>query len=346
MKMQKSKLLSDLISTKLFLGPESASGFRAIKCACCNDHSPRGGFKFENNYVIYNCFNCGISLVHEEFSAKFNRNTKNILSAFGITEAELTDISNSIFFSSTIDDHEPEISLADLRKPNFATPEVALPNSCYLLGNDAHYDLQIPILEYLESRQIDPIKNKLMYSLDPNFLRRVIIPFWKDEKIIYWQARAIDRIKRRYLNCIISKEAVLYGYSELYRWSSAPLFVTEGVFDAMQVNGVSILGSVINQTKLQLLNKSKRRLVFVIDRDENGHKLGKFALDNNWEITFVDINADDINDSINKFGKLFTIYSLMKNISSKNINFEKLESRLNLDLHILDKKLRTNKWMR
>ena len=185
-----------------------------------------------------------------------------------------------------------------------------------------------------------------MYSLDPNFLRRVIIPFWKDEKIIYWQARTIDRIKQRYLNCIISKEAVLYGYSELYRWSSAPLFVAEGVFDAMQVNGVSILGSVINQTKLQLLNKSKRRLVFVIDRDENGHKLGKFALDNNWEITFVDINADDINDSINKFGKLFTIYSLMKNISSKNINFEKLESRLNLDLHILDKKLRTNKWMR
>ena len=344
--MQQPKLLSDLLVTKLFLGKESSTGFRQLKCACCSDHSPRAGFKFESNLVIYNCFNCGIKLVYEENTGKFNKNTRNILSAFGITREELEDISNSIFFAAAPAEQPKEINLSDLKKPNFSTPEVALPPRSFHLGSDQHFDLQIPILEYLEHRGIDAHENSLMYSCDEKYLRRVIIPFYRDGKIIYWQARTIDQIKRRYLNCVISKEAIFYGYTELFKWDTSPLFITEGVFDAMQLRGVSIIGSELNQTKLELLHRSKRRLIFVIDRDSNGHHLGKIALQNNWEITFVDVNADDVNDSVKKFGLQYTVYSLMKNISRDSTKFKSLESSLDLELGILDKKLRTNKWMK
>lgn len=339
--MKKSTLLSDLLQTKLFLGPEGPAGFRTLKCGVCSDHSPRAGFKFESGFVIYNCFNCGAKAVYEEYSGKFNKNTRAILEAFGISRSELDDLAGGIFFNA--DTESREITLSDLQKPNFVTAEVALPPSTYLLGNDDHYELQIPILEYLEHRQIDPIKNGLMYSLAPKYLRRAIIPFTRDDKIIYWQARSIDDVKQRYLNCTITKEAVMYGYNQLYKWDTSPLFVTEGVFDAMQCGGVCILGSVLNRTKIELLQRSKRRLIFVIDRDENGHALGKMALANNWEITFVDVNADDIADSINKFGKIYTAYSLMKNVSRIG-KAGMLESKLSLDLGVLDKKLRGSKY--
>jgi len=159
----------------------------------------------------------------------------------------------------------------------------------------------------------------------------------REGKVIYWQARAIDNdTKPRYLNSPAGRDAVMYGYDRLFTFDPTPLFITEGVFDAISINGICILGSSLNAAKIEVLKRCRRRVIFVIDRDKTGGELGKAVLENGWELTFVDRRAADANESVRMFGLPFTIYSLLKNATDKTnatastalLNLGVLEGRL------------------
>jgi hypothetical protein len=333
--MLPQKSLIDVIREKVWLPNPDHKGWANTKCMACNDHSPRGGFYHDGIYTSYSCFNCGVKFKYEEGSGKLSRNAKDILADFGITREDLRELTSSIFLAQK---EEKNITLESLTKVSLFTREVAFPDRTKPLLSEGNELLQEPILEYLISRKIDPLEHQLYYSLDSKMLRRVIIPFWRDNKLIYWQARSIDKdVKPRYLNCVVTKEAVMFNYDQLYSYDDAPLFITEGVFDALAVNGMAIMGAGLNEAKIEVLKRSKRRKIFVVDRDEPGEKLAKSALDNGWEITFVDVRANDINDSIIKFGRPFTAYSLLKNATSKH---NKLQSYTNMSMGFLEARLR------
>jgi DNA primase len=74
------------------------------------------------------------------------------------------------------------------------------------------------------------------------------------------------------------------------------------------------LGSTFNEAKLELLSKTNRRLVFVIDKDPNGAHLAESVLKAGWEITFAPDGAEDLNNSVQRFGKVWTAAQLIKNI--------------------------------
>lgn len=334
--MLKQKLLEDIIKDRVHLGFNSSTGWHYVDCPLCGDRKLRGGFKFDGDFTGYSCWNCQSKFKYEEGTGKLSKNAKDILEAFGITRDTLSDLTSAIFLNQA--PKEADIDLESMTKVKLTTPEVAFPDRTFKLLSDGHEGLQEPLLEYMMGRKIDPLKTEWYFSLDPKFLRRVIIPYWRDGKLIYWQARAIDDdVKPRYLNCVVAKDAVLYGYDRLSSYESAPLFVTEGVFDAEIIEGMAILGSSLNTAKVEILKRSRRRLLFVIDRDQTGGKLGKSVLENGWEITFVDVRAKDINDSVVKFGLPFTAYSLLKNATSKT---DKLQSSISLDMGLMEARLR------
>lgn len=334
-----SILLWDLIKDRIHLKP-SSNGWMSTRCAVCNDHSDRCGFISDDIYTGMSCFNCHSRFRYEEGSGKFNRNIKEILRAFGITDQDLQSIAATLFFNKG-DASDKEITLASLKTVNLHTPEIAFPEKVFRLGSDSHEGLQTPLIEYLLDRQVDP--EKFFFSVDPKYLRRVIIPFWRDGKLIFWQARSIDKdVKPRYKNCSVSKDAIIYGYDKLFTYSDEPLFVTEGAFDAESSNGICILGSSLNAAKIEILHKTKRRIIFVIDRDSNGSMLGGEVIKQGWELTFVDPRAEDVNDSVNKFGRLYTLYSLVQNATNKNNKND--DQKLSLDLGILEARLRKSKY--
>ncbi len=337
------KLLIDLIREKVHLGPENPNGWMALKCQVCNDHSERAGFINDGGFTSFNDFNCGAKFKYEEGSGKFNRNIKHILESFGITSDDLNEISNSIFFAN-VPKEEKEITLKDLTKVKLFTPEVDLPDKSYPLGHNNFEEIQEPLIQYLLDRKIDPLEIQAYFSVDAKFIGRVIIPYFRNGKIIYWQARHINNgVKPRYLNCYAAKDAIIYGYDKLVERAKSPLFITEGVFDAALIGGVCILGSTLNKAKIEILKKTNRRIMFVIDRDKTGKNLAEAALENGWEITFVDVKATDINDSIIKFGREYTAFCLLKNATNKIE--QKYKSHLSLDLGMLEAKIRRNKWM-
>jgi hypothetical protein len=79
---------------------------------------------------------------------------------------------------------------------------------------------------------------------------------------------------------------------------------------------VALLGSELTQAKLEIINKSRRRRVIVVDRNENGKKLAELALKHGWQITFPPEGCTDTNDSVCKRGLLFTLHHLVQHITS------------------------------
>ena len=263
---------------------------------------------------------------------------RKVLEAFGISNTEISELVGSAFFVKST---EPKIITAEALKPkiNLFTPEIPLPPKSFPIGSAEKPELQLPLAEYIVNRGLDPIELNAHFSLDPKYLNRVILPCTRDGKIIYWQARAIGSAKPRYLSPGTNKDAVMWGYDQLRGNFDEPLFITEGIFDAASIDGVALLGSQLNPSKLEILNRSRRRRAVVIDRDDNGGRLGQLALENGWEITFPPAQAKDANDSVQKFGKLFTIFTLVQNMTQpsalKTTAGISVQSQLELNMQLV-----------
>lgn len=309
----KQKLLRELIEDNIHLGRESSKGFRAIRCQVCHDHSERAGFKFDGETVGYSCFNCASKFRYEECSGKLSKNARYVLEAFGFSREQLNEVTASAFFNKSTE--SKEITMEAL-KPTIKlfTPEISLPPSSHPLGSPFCDELQAPLIEYLMGRCIDPLEVNAHFSTDPKFLNRVIIPCMREGKVIYWQARTIlPGVKPRYASPSIAKDAVLWGYDNLWKDYDQPLFCTEGIFDAAPLRGVALLGSKLNESKLEVLRRCRRRKIMVVDRDDNGGALAELALAEGWEITFVPHGVEDVNKSVQKYGRLLTVWTLLKN---------------------------------
>lgn len=337
--MRTEKLLWDLLAERVHI-PATMNEWHSVRCEVCHDHSPRCGFRYDGTYTKMNCFNCHAAFAYEEHTGNFSWKAKKYLDAFGITANDLQEISSTLFFNQSAKS-DREITLETLRAVSLVTPEIKFPSRTLQIGGAQHEEMQEPIIEYLLSRNVDPYL--FYFSLDPKHLRRVIIPFWRDKKLIYWQSRAIDDdVRSRYLNAAVAKDAVLYGYDKLFSYSDTPLFITEGVFDAISIDGICILGSSLSAAKIELLKKCRRRIIFVIDRDSAGSDLGAAVIRHGWELTFVDPNVDDVNHSISKYGKIYTVYSLMKNATNKSDRSRDAVLELGLELSL--SRLRKSKY--
>jgi len=142
-----------------------------------------------------------------------------------------------------------------------------------------------------------------------------LIPYFFRNKIIYWQGRSLDDevISPRYKNPSVEKDNIFFNMDELYRYTSEPLFVTEGPIDAISIgkNAVALLGSVLSDFKRNELKKAaqRRKVVFVIDKNSTGLKLGQEVLRDGagleWYITCFPDNYEDSNDALQKLGRLW-----------------------------------------
>jgi DNA primase len=117
---------------------------------------------------------------------------------------------------------------------------------------------------------------------------------------------------------------------ELYRNTSLPLLVFEGIFDAIPFNGIALLGSKLSESKLELLKNAKRRLIFVVDRDKTGTLLGEAAINAGFEVSFIPSGFRDANEALVKTGAPWVVYNIMKSIPPSTT-----EALLRLKLNLL-----------
>jgi hypothetical protein len=301
--------MENLIRTRIVLGKKSAKGFEVVKCKCCNDYQSRGGFKFDGSLVIYHCFNCSITHAYTEGERFVSRKFRHVLNTFDISDEEIDGELSNYFFNRT------DVVTIEKKENSCFAKEIEFPPESYPLTSSPDDVWKQVAIEYIKYRCMENVDIKWHLSNDKKYRDRLIIPVYRSGKLVYWTARSYDEnAKRRYVNCDVSRDPVIFGYDNLYEHNNKHLFVTEGIFDAAPINGVCLLGSTLSDCQIKLLNQTLRDKVFVIDKDETGYRLGVKALELGYKITHISGVVPDINRAIMVLGKIWTVNNLVQNI--------------------------------
>lgn len=312
----------------------SSNGWFYTTCAVCNDYKPRAGFKFSNDgQVVYHCFNertCGGGYNPPETAGFMSKNMRRVLDSFGIPKQEYQQI---IFDNIKLYSDNPISFEAENKEVerDYGPQPITIPDHFVKLSEASGEIAEFARL-YIEDRGVD-WKSYPFYvstgksTTDPrvrDWAYRVIIPAYKNNKLIYYQGRDLldDHKRKKYLSCSHPAEKVLYFHDELYNRTSLPLFVVEGFFDALLLHGnaVSCMSSNLTEYQIKYLNLCSRNKVIVPDLTGNGVELAEQALEQGWSISIPYFkNCKDINDAVKKYGKLYVIDEIMRNIKN---NFE------------------------
>lgn len=305
----------------------NSKGWCNVKCLVCHDYRARGAFKFENNAAVYNCFNCGLAAgfnpdEHKNIPDKM----KKVFDAWSIPTSEFKEMLFTAFTLrantvKVIEELTPRVKLNfnDLTLPEFFRP----------LSTTGEGDIYDELAcEYLLDRGIEPTgysfmiadkkKSPILKYLD--WKGRLIIPYYRHDKVVFYQGRDIINSDRtKYLSPKDSRDAVLYGFDEVYANTDKPLYIHEGFFDAFLLkDSVATFSNKFTEQQIEILNRCHRPKVVIPDRQGKGYLLANAAIDQGWSVSFPDIGSTckDMNDAILKYGRLYVLKSIADNTTS------------------------------
>lgn len=320
-----SKTLVDIIRTHVhpLVESKTKTNWYNTRCLVCNDHTKkglRGGFYLEHpNTIGYSCFNCGHTAKYNPTEHEgLSKNMWTVIHAYDIPKSEIDawKLENLLNGNNDIEKTEKKIE--------YSPSVIELPEHFYRLDEAEPNDKWAIIANHtLKQRLINPNDYDFYLSTGEGkngkkWLGRVIIPIYKDRKLIYYHGRSlVPSLTPKYVSVGGDRKAVLYNYDALTSYSKRPIFVTEGFFDAYILDGVAIIGKFITEEQKYWLSKTNREIVVIPDKYGDGIKLVKQALDLGWKISFPNFGVcKDVNEAIIKYGKIFVINELMKSIKS------------------------------
>ena len=328
-------LIQSTIMTSLPAGQKKTpSGWIAFNAPCCvhngetQDKKKRGGvMNSADGTVSYHCFNCGYKASYV-IGRRLTQRMRTFMSYLGIADDTIKKLAIEAMR------HE-ESDIVRERKKFVSFKKKEMPKGTRSLGSwlEEYTIGKIPttqqnkidnLLNYLASRGIGPDWYDFMYSTDQyfNFDQRLIIPFYWRGDIVGYTGRLFEPSEKvKYVT------EVQPGYvfnMDAQDWSRKFVIVTEGPFDAITTSGVSILGSEINDIQRELIEGLNRKIIVVPDRDRPGEKLINQAIEFGWSVAFPEWHdsVEDTADAVLKYGRLFTIQSILKTTESNKFKID------------------------
>ena len=324
----------DIVNRYLPRCKKATKGWLSFHAVCCHHRGHRmdsqgrgwrGGILYDGSQISYHCFNCSFKAYWRP-GFVINGSFKKLLEYLGIANDEIKELNYKCWrYRQTNDDFEfikPE------EKLEITTP-INLPSDAHSLSVWAEHGLEDPnyinVLEYLASRNIPDINPENFYwSPNNDMKRRLIIPMFWNHDIVGYQSRAIDDSPKimKYIKKIPSN--YIYNNTLLFDFKKTNLFLVEGIFDAIGLNCLSVLGNNISQDQAKYINSFNKDITIVPDLDKSGADLIAHALENDWYVSFPheiwsvksieskSVHIKDAADAISCFGRLFTIWSIMK----------------------------------
>ena len=316
-----------IIRSYVHLPRSNAKGWTNVKCRLCSDYRARAAFRFEGDSVGYNCFNCAHATAFNPTEhSKVPEKMQAVFDAFGIPTSEFKETMFEAFKNRSNlkqlqarEDTRVKIVYNDLTLPEFFRP----------LSTTGDGDIYDEIAcEYLLGRGMDPAsypfmmadkkKSPLIKYID--WKGRLIIPYYRKGDVVFYQGRDLlstDRTK--YLSPKDSRDAVFYGYDEIYADTDKPLYIHEGFFDAFLLkDSVATFSNKFTEQQIAILNRCPRPKIVIPDREGKGYLLANEAIEQGWSVSFPDIGSSckDMNDAILKYGRLYVLKSIADKTSS------------------------------
>lgn len=301
------------------------SGWISFNAPCCSDKRQRGGMIFgQDDTASYHCFNCGFKATWKP-GWLVSYNMQKFMTFLGVPEDVITKLRFEAF---RLNDSET----ADIRSiiPKFEPK--TLPEGAKSLEEWATWiELQgwenadqslINAFCYLRNiRGLDPYGYTYYWSSKVGFKNRLIIPFYKDDVLVGYTARAINDAKPKYL----SEQQPGYVFN-LDRQTSDRDFVIvcEGPFDALSIDGCALLGAEIKDSQNWLLKQLGKEIILVPDRDHEGPRTVEQALEYGWSVSMPDWpeGIKDVNDATVKLGTLATLWIITQAKESSKLKIQ------------------------
>lgn len=314
-----------------FMYGESSKGWRSVYCEVCGDGThtkgTRGGWNFDDSgdVCFYNCFNCGIDGnfdPHREHP--FSKKMYEIFRAFNIP---LNEINELLIKTSKDPKHtvkrQERINLPSIPQPDFwklmsewdDDNPLAEEAREFLWERYHMKDTDYPF--YLSTGKTNSDLPDQVYQA--KYLKpRIIIPAYNNDRLMYWQARIFfgSDANKKYISATVeNSNAVIYGMNQLYvdDPENHPLYVGEGFFDMWHLNGVAVITNTMKESKVRLLERSRRPKVIVPDYNKDGMNLANQGIELGWGVALPDVlPANDICKAIELHGKLYVLKSLVE----------------------------------
>ena len=328
--MASNSIITDLVIQHLPLKRKSTpTGGWYINCPMCTQMGqPRNDTKFRcgitpqaGGGLIVHCYNCGYA-TKWEVNGRVSYNLMRFLTSLGISTKEVP-IGLRLLRNDETYKYEIKKNVIDVV---LDFDEKKLPSGAKTLEQWAESDeipnLFLDAIKYLSDRGDAIFNGWTYYWTNKTILKlcldqRIIIPFYHHGKIVGYTARCFtdnQSIPKYYgdtpANFLFNQEILENDYEHV--------FLVEGVFDAIAINGIATLGNKLSQKQINLLNSSKKEIILVPDRNKAGEELVEQAIENKWNISIPDWDRD-INDcaaASNKYGKLYTLESIYDGIIS------------------------------
>lgn len=298
----------------------TSSGWTSFNAICCGHfgHKPdkrsRGGIRFDGNNWAYHCFNCGYKCsftLGRQITAK----TRQLLKWCGIDELEIQRWNlESLQQKDLLDFTKPK------QKVKIKFKDHVLPEGEILDKNDPSHKV---FIDYVQKRGISI--DEYPFLITPNepgrMGNRVIIPYTYKNKIVGHTSRFLDGRIPKYLN----EQQPGYVFNlDMQKPDWTVCIVTEGIFDALSIDGVAVMHDDISNEQAQLLSTLNRTIIVVPDRDKTGLKLCDKALELGYQVSLPDWDSEikDTNDAVVKYGKLPTLLSILNSATNSKIKIE------------------------
>lgn len=280
----------------------------------------RCGVTYSVGHVGVNCFNCKFKTSFE-MGHHLGTKMKEFLLAIGTGEREVSKLT---FWAQQLQRQiraeNPNV-IPEQGMPRFAKAE--LPEGARSLQewdqagcDDPHYRMTV---NYLLSRG-DTAFTAATYYWTPNtrnqLHHRLIIPCYQNKRLVGWIGRAVDGLQPRYHKELPS--SFLFN-SDCLRRARHYVFIVEGVFDALVLDAVGVLGGSLNDQQTAWINQSRCQPILVPDRDVAGTHLIEIAKQQNWAVAFPhyqrhhwwDADIKDADDAVRRFNKLYVVQSIL-----------------------------------
>ena len=318
----------------------SPSGWTSFNAPCCHhrghkaDTRKRGGLRFDNG-IIFNCFNCKYTASWQpgrQLTEKF----KSLCRWLGASD----DTINAMIFEALKTEAPEYVHTVEEAKVAFTPkelPEGAMPISEWVKPeNLTHVSVMLaPVMSYLIDRGFDPLSKHFYWTPAPGFDNRVIIPFFYEGKIVGNTARRITEGKPKY----VSDQHPHFVFNmDSQSEDQQYLFVLEGPFDAISVDGVAVTGNEVAEQQFRIINSLGVKVIVIPDQDKPGLMLIEKAIEYGWSVAFPTWEDDvkDAAEAVRRYGKLFVIVDAIKTAQDGEIKITVAKNNLELKLKRLE----------
>lgn len=295
----------------------SPSGWISFNAPCCQHrgHKPdtrkRAGIRFDGEGIVYNCFNCKFSTGWQPGSP-FGEKMKSLCRWLGANDDDIKDLIFQSLKTESPDydhrSHQATVEFEHKELPEGAMTIKEWAESPYV--KDVLADLE-PVIEYVCSRDLDPMSDDFYWTPVAGYSDRVIVAFRYQGAIVGNTARKVRPGKPKYLS---DQHPNFVFNIDRQKPEQKYVLVAEGPFDALSIGGVALLTNDVSDQQARMINSLGAEVIVIPDQDRAGMVLFDRAEQYDWSVAMPNWDDDikDVADAVGKYGRLFVIVDAIK----------------------------------